>query len=291
MKRGGAEQVQSGGMSNLHSFPQCPKIDDLQHWLGQWQMTRQKYGADLPEFHLKHMFFNMLPESVAHKLHERKDLNSLQQYIDEVDSDLGRLNDAKLAKLHHQRMSTALRAGSRSPVNTLVEELPETPRETSPSTGSQELNQKLDMLVSVLSAKNNAPPRGRRDDNSARNGGRERSKSPRGIDPAWEQEGKGCLHCGMKGHQRKLCNKFKKLLADNGNSLPSGYKGAYKKWKDQRKKTNVAMIAGVDEELDDFAETDLVWSLPTRAAKASIPTLAYPCCPIGGEHDGTSLPR
>ena len=119
---GGAEQVQLGGMSNLHSFPQCPRIDDLQHWLGQWQMTRQKYGADLPEVHLKQMFLNMLPETVAHKLRERKDLNTLQQYINEVDADLGRLNDAKLAKLHQQRMSTALRAGSRSPVNALVEE-------------------------------------------------------------------------------------------------------------------------------------------------------------------------
>ena len=113
----GAEQVQLGGMSNLHYVPQCPKIDDLQHWLGQWQTTRQTYWADLPEIHFKQRFFNMLPESVAHKLRERKDPNTLQQYIDEVDSDLGRLNDSKLAKLHQQQVSTALGAGSRSPVN------------------------------------------------------------------------------------------------------------------------------------------------------------------------------
>ena len=53
---GGAEQVALGGMSNLHSFPQCPRIEDLQHWLGQWQMVRQKFGADLPEIHLRQMF-------------------------------------------------------------------------------------------------------------------------------------------------------------------------------------------------------------------------------------------
>ena len=67
---GGAEQVALGGMSNLHAFPKCPRVDDLQHWLGQWQMTRQKYGADLPEMHLKQMFLNMLPDSVAEKFIE-----------------------------------------------------------------------------------------------------------------------------------------------------------------------------------------------------------------------------
>ena len=48
---GGAEQVALGGMSTLHSFPQCPRIEDLQHWLGQWQICRHKYGSDLPEIH------------------------------------------------------------------------------------------------------------------------------------------------------------------------------------------------------------------------------------------------
>ena len=280
---GGAEQVALGGMSNLHSFPQCPRIEDLQHWLGQWQMTRQRYGSDLPETHLKQMFLNMLPESVSHKLRERKDLTTLQQYINEIDADLGRLNDAKLAKIHSQRMTSALKSGSRSPVSALVEEQHESPTVAAASTGSDEINKKLDTLISVLTAKSSPPPRGRRDDkqdNRTRQGSRDRSKSPRGLDPAWEREGKGCLHCGLKGHNRRACMKFKKLLADNNDKLPAGYKGAYEKWKDQKNNTKVAAVADVNDDVDDFAETSLIWSLPTRS---NLPSLPCPCCPISNK--------
>ena len=246
-------------------------------------MTRQKFGADLPEMHLKQMFLNMLPESVAAKLRERKDLVTLQQYINEIDVDLGRMNDAKLAKMHAQRMSTSLRSGSRSSVNVIAEEQPESAPHASAKTENEEISKKLDTLISVLSAKNSPPPRGRPTDRTGRDtrpGSRDRSKSPRGIDPAWEKEGKGCLHCAMKGHVRKNCHKFKKLLAENNDKLPEGYKGAYEKWKDQRKKTNVAVVSNLDEELDEFAETDLVWSLPT---KSNLRTLPCPIAPISNK--------
>ena len=282
---GGAEQVALGGMSNLHSFPQCPRIDDLQHWLGQWQMTRQKYGADLPETHLKQMFLNMLPSSVSEKLRERRDLTTLQQYINEIDMDLGRLNDAKLARIHAQRMSSSLKTGSRSSVNAVVDD------SSNNDTGgnvNDEINKKLDTLISVLSPKPGAT-RGRSDDKSQgakRSDSRERSKSPRGLDPGWAAEGKGCLHCGMRGHKRKECSKFKKLLAENNNSLPSGYKGAYEKWKEQKKKTSVAAIAtDDDDDIDEFPETQMVWSLPTRA---NLAPLTCRCCPISNSFDGLS---
>lgn len=275
---GGAEQVTLGGMSSLHSFPQCTRVEDVQHWLGQWQMTRQRYGNDLPEAHLRQMFLNMLPDIVSSKLRERRDLSTLQQYIDEVTSDLGRLNDAKLAKIHMQRMSTALKSGSRTSVNAVTEESPEPPRHE--PNGNDEISKKLDTLISALSA-NHAQPRGRqpqRDKSPGRPGNRDRSKSPRGLDPAWEAEGKGCLHCAAKGHKRRECNKFKKLLSENGDSLPTGYKGASEKWKEARKKTSqVASVTNLDVELEEFAETDLIWSLPTRS---NLPSLPCPCCPI-----------
>ena len=278
---GGAEQVTLNGMSNLHSFPQCPRAEDLQHWLGQWQMTRQKYGNDLPESHLKQMFLNMVPGSVAEKLRERKDLNTLQQYIDEINADLGRLNDTKLAKIHAQRMTAALKSGSRSSVNAITEEEQHAPATLVP-TANDDINKKLDTLISVLTAQQSGQ-RGRpteRPGNRDRSTSRDRPKSPRGIDPAWAKEGKGCLHCGLKGHNRKECNKFKKLLAENNNSLPAGYKGAYEKWKDQRKNTKVSVLSdipGAEEDVDEFAETSLIWSLPT---KANLKPLPCPCTAI-----------
>ena len=280
---GGAEQVALGGMSSLHAFPQCQRLEDLQHWLGQWQICRHKYGSDLPETHLKQMFLNMLPTSVSEKLRERRDLTTLQQYINEIDADLGRLNDARLAKLHAQRMSSALKAGSRSSVNAVVEEQPPP---TPQPTVSEDIGKKLDTLISVLSS-NGSQQRGRTSGPADRTSKREdrsasphRSKSPRGIDPAWEKEGKGCLHCGARGHQRKNCMKFKKLLTDNNNSLPTGYKGAYEKWKDQRKKVNVSAIPDfdLDDDLDEFPETNMVWCLPTK--KSNLRSLSVPIAPV-----------
>ena len=159
----------------------------------------------------------MLPDAVSEKLRGRRDPNTLQQYVNEIDADLGSLNDVKLAKIHSQRRANALKAGSRSTVSAVGKESESSPVPAMP-TGNVEINKKLDTLISVLSSKNSPQPRGRttdRPNKGDRASSRERSKSPRGLDPAWEQEGKGCLHCGLKGHNRKNCNKFKKILADN----------------------------------------------------------------------------
>ena len=287
---GGAEQVALGGMSNLHAFPQCPRVEDLQHWLGQWQMTRQKFGAGLPEAHLKQMFLNMLPPSVSEKIRERRDLVTLQQYINEIDVDLGRLNDAKLAKIHAQRMTNSLKPGSRTSVNAVVEETsqsgPVSSSNQDMTNGNSEISKKLDTLIAVLTSSNQSrgrdQSRGRTDTRSNSRDRPQRSKSPRGIDPAWEKEGKGCLHCAIKGHRRKECMKFKKLLEENGDKLPAGYKGAYEKWKDAKiKKTSVSAVSTVSDldlsEVSEFAETDLVWSLPTRSCLKPLP---IPIAPV-----------
>ena len=210
-------------------------------------MTRQKFGADLPEVHLKQMFLNMLPVSASEKLRERKDLITLQSYINEVDTDLSRLNDARLAKIQAQRMSTALKSGSRSPVNAVIEEQsgPAPPLPGHMTNGNDEIGKKLDTLMSALTTGSNVQPRSR-NNNPSNNNRTARSKSPRGLDPAWEREGNGCLHCALKGNRRKACITFKKLLADNGDSLPTGYKGACEKWKEKRK-TKVAAVVDVDE--------------------------------------------
>ena len=112
----------------------------------QRQMTRRKIGAALPEAHIKQMCLNMLPTGVSEKLRERKDLNTLQSHIDEVDAYFGKLNNSELPRIHAQRMSNALKYASRSSIKAVVEE-PQEPEQVSSNhtnAGNVEIGQKLD---------------------------------------------------------------------------------------------------------------------------------------------------
>ena len=71
-------------------------------------------------------------------------------------------------------------------------------------------------------------PRGRTPPGRARTPpGRARSSSPRrmGPDARWNEG--ACWECGRKGHPRKQCPKFLKVLSDNNGKLPPNHKGAY----------------------------------------------------------------
>ena len=107
---GGADQVELGGMGSLHSFPQCDKVENLQLWIGKWQEMKDAFGGGISEPHLKSMFVNILPPSVQKEIRERPGLSTLQSCIDHVMSDLGRINDAQLSKLHVERLKHSLSA-------------------------------------------------------------------------------------------------------------------------------------------------------------------------------------
>ena len=253
---GGAEQVQLGGMTTLHAFPPCPGVSDLQHWVGQWQISRRKFGNDLPEIHLRQMFLNMLPTAVAEKLRERRDLTSLQAYIDEVNGDLGRLNDARLAKVQAQRMKSTLHQGPKNPVHAVLKtEDEEEP--AAPTSEHCELSKKLDGLIAVLTSQRTQQPRGRGNEKTSG------TRSPRSGSPKNRPDSrfKGCLHCGDADHFRRECPEFKALLKTNGDKLPEGYKGKYERWKEGQKKKvdKVAVIQEVDVE---HAETCELWAMP-----------------------------
>ena len=46
---GGAKQVVLSGIRTLHNFPRCPKTDELQAYIGEWLMARQRFGGDMPD--------------------------------------------------------------------------------------------------------------------------------------------------------------------------------------------------------------------------------------------------
>ena len=61
---GGADQVELSGIGSLHTFPQCEKVENLQHWIGKWTEVKDAYGQGVSDLHLRSMFINILPESV-----------------------------------------------------------------------------------------------------------------------------------------------------------------------------------------------------------------------------------
>ena len=252
---GGAEQVQLGGMTNLHSFPQCPSAADLQHYIGQWQITRQKFGHGLPDIHLKQMFLNMLPDKVAAEIREKKELVTLQHCINHVLSDIGRFNDGRLAKVHAQRLKQNLAHGTKNPVSALIEEPSEAPK-SAESELVYALSKKLDGLVAAM-AQGKRPPPPKKPTGSGANSPRGGSGLPR-PNPKF----KGCWCCGDEGHTRQNCDIFKDLIKKNGGKVPAGYKGAYEKYMDKLKSKKIAALThepGDDQE-SDFDETE-VWAM------------------------------
>ena len=94
-------------------FPQCDKIDSLQFWVGKWTEMKDAYGVGISDMHLRSMFINILPPSVQKEVREKPGLITLQQCIDHVLCDLGRLNDAQLSKLHMDRLKQSLNPSQR----------------------------------------------------------------------------------------------------------------------------------------------------------------------------------
>ena len=266
---GGAEQVIVGGMNNLHTFPRCERSENLQTYIGYWQQTRMQYGHGLPDGHLRTMFLNILPPAVEKEVRENKDLDTLQKCIDHVLQSLGRYNDSRVAKLHSQRLKHLLSHGQKNPVNMIEvdghEDRPSnTPVENQPICA---ISQKLDGLIAALNNQRGGNARKPRDASPANRSGLSRP------DPKFE----GCWHCGGKCPSRKKCEKFKKLLRDNGGKLPAGYQGAYEKFKAQQKgKTKVAAMVDDVSDDEEFSETEPLFCCMSKSCVPCAPTHMRP---------------
>ena len=283
---GGAEQVIVGGMNNFHTFPRCDRPENLQTYIGYWQQTRMQYGQGLPDGHLRTMFLNILPPAIEKEVRENKTLDTLQKCINHVLQDLGRYNDSKVAKLHSQRLRHMLSHGHKNPVMAIgVDEPDETPScaQTAEQVPS-DLSAKLDGLIAALTNRKTPNPRGpgpRRESSPSNRSGLSRP------DPKFE----GCWHCGGKCPSRKKCEKFKKLLKDNGGKLPAGYQGAYEKFKAQQK--SKPKVAAVLDELSDegeFSETEsLFCCVPRTKANSCLACPAPLVCPVSTSNSFESL--
>ena len=218
---------------------------------------KDMFGNGISDIHLKSMFINILPPAVQKEVRERPDLTTLQKCIDHVLSDLGRINDAHLSKMHMERLKQSLSTNQRiSPVM----DLEETGEPTEDSDNITKPNDKLHLVVNALSEKMEslvaaiARPKPR--------------SQPKRAPSDFAKFGDRCLHCGSDKHRAKDCPVKKSVLEKNGGKFPDGYKSAFDKWKEkQPKKSHVGALLDDDGE-SEFSETDLnlpVWCLPQCA--------------------------
>ena len=217
---------------------------------------KDAFGACISDAHLRSMFINILPAAVQKEVCEKPGLDTLQKCIDHVVSDLGRLNDAQLSKLHMDRLKQSLSSTQRiSPV--LDQEEPD-----EKPTASQSNEDQLKYVINVLSDKmqylvaaatQQSQPKAR--------------PAPKRTQSDFAKFGDRCLHCGSDKHRARDCPVKKSLMEKNGGKLPRGYKSPFDKWKAKQPKTVAPILDNEDlDDFDEYSETHLrapLWKLPS----------------------------
>ena len=255
---GGADQVELGGMESLHTFPKCDKVESLQFWIGKWNEVKEAYGSGISDAHLRSMFINILPPTVQKDVRENRELNTLQRCIDHVLSDLGRLNDAQLSKMHSDRLRQSLSSTQRISPVLEYEERQEQPSQPKPDDQMKDLINALSSKMENMVAAAVARPKAR--------------AQPKRAQSDFAKFGDRCLHCGSDKHRARDCPVKKSLIEKNGGKLPVGYKSAFDKWREKQSKPVAPLVDVEDvEDMDEFSETDLepVWCLPQCAITES----------------------
>jgi hypothetical protein len=205
------------------------------------------------------MFINILPPAVAKEVREKPDCTTLQKCIDHVLSDLGRLNDANLSKLHMERLKQSLSASHR--LNPVLSQEENRDEAGAPAIVQKPENQ-LHLVVNALSEKMESlvaaiAPRPK---------SRESRAQPQRRTSDFAKFGDKCLHCGSDKHRAKDCPVKKALLEKNGGKFPAGYKSAFDKWKEKQPKRTVSALIDEEDAGSEFSETTLpVWCLPQCA--------------------------
>ena len=269
---GGADQVELGGIDSLHTFPQCQKVEDLGFWLGKWIEMKDQYGQGMSDVHLRSRFLNILPEAVKKDVRETRGLHTLQDMIQHVQKDLGRLNDSKIAKLHADRLRQSLSGTHR--VNAMTEVEDPTPPTHGPKSEDEitqfqdminALSSKIDTIAAAVDTKRTQPRGGPHAQRAAR--------PERG--PSDFSKFKGCLHCGGD-HRVADCRIKKALLAKNGGKLPAGFKSAFDKWKAAQPAKKVAALSDAELQDEDLqSESDFAWGITCGALTAK--QVCTPC--------------
>ena len=93
-----------GGVTNLHTFPACTRVDELSAWLAEWNQCRLANGKGLDDLNLRTMLLQRLPDSVTAEVKRQRHLQTIDDILNFIWEDLTQINDQRLVTLHSQRL-------------------------------------------------------------------------------------------------------------------------------------------------------------------------------------------
>ena len=197
--------VRMGGRKLLNSYGRPQRGDDVQKHVEDWQILLNKFGADLmmnPE-ECFYRALEIIPAEFEDEIVMNPDIRTMQGVYQFV-----------TRKTTHQKHLAQQRAliqsrTRRSPIS-----------EISPKINEVNINDIVAKTIAAVQNAQGAKPRG--DKNQPR------AKSP-GPQPGKFWFKPDCWWCGADGHQKRDCEKYKKMLAENGGTRPKGLKGAFEK--------------------------------------------------------------
>ena len=216
---GGDEFVKLGGRTDLQNFKKITSTVGISQKLADWQHAMLLHGSDIGIVTQRTMLLKILPEAL------RNDV--LKQKIYDPDAIIAWIKESQTWNRSEEIMKK--RKGSVSAITQSSDSLP---ADGQPSTSGPSAPSVTEIVAAVVAAVGDK----RGNKGGGKGGNRSRSQSPAAR--ARESFPKDtCYHCKEKGHSRtagklgknKPCPAFAKLLADNGNKLPAGYKGAFEK--------------------------------------------------------------
>ena len=253
---GGDEFVKLDGRTQLQNFPVISNTNGISDKLRDWQHQMNKFGGDIGPTTRKTMLLKILPEHLRQDVlkYGMHDCDRIIHWIAQTQT---WSRSEEILKKRKGAVSAVLSDGYGNGPSPGGVDIPVPP---TPAVSPE--------LVAAIVAAVGAQPRGR--ERSRSPGNRTRTKSPMAL--ARDSFPKGhCYHCDSPDHSRTAnaktgragCEKFAKILKDNGGKLPDGYKGAFEKHMDAaRAKLNLkpkakkTAAAITDRELLDWLQED-----------------------------------
>ena len=213
------EFVKLGGRTDLQNFEKITNTVGITQKLADWQHAMLLHGGDIGIVTRRTMLLRILPENL------RNDV--LKQKMYDPDAIIAWIKESQTWNRSEEIMKK--RRGS---VSAITQPSDSQTADGQPSTSAPTAPSITEIVAAVVAAVGDK----RGNKGGGKGGNRSRSQSPAAR--ARESFPKDtCYHCKEKGHSRtagklgknKPCPAFAKLLADNGNKLPAGYKGAFEK--------------------------------------------------------------